>query len=81
MDFQEDEFGYPAGGYRVNGAGRHTSSVLEGLSGSLFHCAAEKTPRSSKRDTAWAMSQENVELTHRAYEAFNRLISRPSWRS
>ena len=28
--------------------------------------------RNESRDTAWAMSQVNVEVTRRAYEAFNR---------
>jgi hypothetical protein len=32
-----------------------------------------------QRDTARAMSQENVELVYRAHEAFNRAISSLWW--
>src|SRR5829696_3125068 len=43
-----------------------------GRPGPDVSCTDKRAPRGSARDTGWAMSQENVELLHRAYDAFNR---------
>ena len=51
------------------------SRKLLGVPGARFFCTDKRAPRGSARDTGWAMSEENVELLHRAYDAFNGATS------